>query len=501
MPLLPPDPPARPPTRTDHLLVGAAAALATAGAIAAGGEATGSAPADVVWTTLFAVLTVLAGAKSRRWTWFVAAGVAAAAAPDLVVALPALAGLVLATVNAAVGRRTRVIGAVVLGLALQTLLRLELDDPFGLSTLVATVALLPALVSGLRLCRPAARRTLVAGGAVVALVGVALAVAQAIAVVDARPSVEAGINAAQAGFDAARDGDEPTAVARFAEANAAFEEADDALSTPWARAGRAIPVLGQHARAIGEVTAAGAELTETAAQAAEEAPIEELQFQDGVLDLQQVAAFAEPVAETEAALLDADATAADVDSGWLLSPLADRVDQFAAEVDEALPQAELARSGIAVAPDLFGGDGIRRYFLAFVTPSEQRGLGGFMGNFGVLTAADGDLTLARSDEIAVLQQALPEEGAELTGPEDYVARYDRFNPGGTPGDITLSPDFPSVAEVIDQVFAASGGQAVDGVILVDPFALESLLTFTGPISVTGYDQRPHLGQCGRVPAA
>lgn len=484
---LPPDSPARPPTRLDHVLVPAIAVAAAAGALAAQSEPTGTTVADAVWSIVFAVLVVLAGAKARRWTWIVAAGIAAAAAPSLVVGLPAFGALILAIVNGAVSRRRRFIGALVLALALQTLLRLDLDEPFGLSTLVAAVALLPALLSGFSLCRPTTRRVLVAGGVVVVVVSVGLAVAQVMAVVDARPSVEAGIDAAQAGFDAARDGDEATAVTQFTEAQAAFAEADDVLSSPWARAGRAVPVLGQHARAIGEITGSGVRLTATAAQAAEEAPIDELQFQDGVLDLQQVAAFTEPVARTEAALVDADATATDVDRGWLLGPLADRVDQFAAEIDAALPEAELARRGVAVAPGLFGGEGTRRYLLAFMTPAEQRALGGFIGNFGVLTANGGDLTLARSDPIAAFERALPEGGAEVTHPEDFVARYARNQPGGQPGDTTLSPDFPSVAEVLGQTYPAAYDRDLDGVILVDPYALQALLTFTGPIRVTGYD--------------
>ena len=142
-----------------------------------------------------------------------------------------------------------------------------------------------------------------------------------------------------------------------------------------------------------------------------------------------------------------------------------------------------------MAPGLFGGHGLRRYFLAFVTPAEQRALGGFMGNFGVLTANDGDLNLARSDEIAALERPLRAMDATVTAPPapaDFVARYGRFAPGIEPGDITMSPDLPSVARVIAQVYAESGGQELDGVILVDPIALQALLTFTGPITVEGY---------------
>ena len=486
MPLLPPDPPARPPTRVENLLVGAIAVGAGVGAAFAGGEATGWAPADIAWPVAFAVLAVLAGAKARRWTWLVATGVAAAAAPSLAVAAPALVGLAIAVANVAVGRRTRVVGAVAAGLAVQTLLRLELDEPFGTASLVALAALAPLLFTGFRRSRTRTRRIVVGAVATLLVLGVGLAALQAWAVVDARASVASGIDAARAGFEAARAGEEADAVEQFDAATADFEAANDALTTPWGLAGRAVPVLGQHARAMQEVTDAGATLSATAAQAAGDAPIEELQFVDGALDLAQVAEFGPPLAEAEAGLVAAETTVAEVDSGWLVPPLADRVDEFAAEVDEALPQAEIASEGVAVAPSLFGGEGLRRYFVAFVTPAEQRGMGGFMGNFGVLNADDGDLTLVRSDEIIALQDPLVARGGTVTAPADYVARYGRFQPGIRPGDVTLSPDFPSVSTVIGEIFPQSGGQALDGVILVDPIALEALLTFTGPITVTGY---------------
>ncbi len=489
MPLLPPDPPARPPTRVDHLAVAAAAGAAAIGAVLASCEPTGWRPADIVWSAGFAVVVVLAGAKARRWTWLTAAAIGAAAAPDLAVAAPALLGLVITLVSVVGERRTRVVGAVVLALALQSLLRLDLDDPYGLASLVAAAGVLPALVSGYRRASQPIRRTVQVGAVAFGLTATGLAIAQALVVVEARSSVAAGIDAAQSGFDAARDGEEAASVEQFDAAADAFTEANDSLTAPWALAGRAVPLLGQHARAVEDITSAGADLAATASGAAQDAPIEELRFTDGALDLRQVSAFDAPLAEAEAALAAADDTVTTVNSGWLLPPLASRVDEFAAEIDEARPQAEIAQAGVAVAPGLFGGHGLRRYFLAFVTPAEQRALGGFMGNFGVLTANEGDLNLARSDEIDALERPLRAMDATVTAPPapaDFVARYGRFAPGIEPGDITMSPDLPSVARVIAQVYAESGGQELDGVILVDPIALQALLTFTGPITVEGY---------------
>jgi Protein of unknown function (DUF4012) len=462
------------------------AVAAAVGAVATSGEPAGWLPADLVWRGGLAVLAVICGAKAHRWTWVVAAAVACAAAPDLATAAPALAALAVAVASVAFGRRNRIAGALVLGLAVQTLLRLDMSEPSGLATLVAAAGLLPAMVSAYGRSHRSTRRVVrwSLGGLV--LVSIALSVGQAMAVLDARSSVEAGIDYAQAGFDAAREGEEDAAVEQFSLAAAEFEDANDSLSVPWARAGRAVPVLGLHARAMYDITSVGTELADTAAVATSDAPLEELQFRNGILDLAQVAEFEDPLDRADAALVEADGVVDTVRSPWLLGVLDDRVDQFADEVDEARPQAELARRGVEVAPELFGGDGLRRYFIAFTTPAEQRGMGGFMGNFGILTADHGDLELASSDEVRVLEQLTRARGVDVTGPPDYVNRYGRFQPEISPGDVTLSPDFPTVATVIAQLYEDAGLGEIDGVILVDPFALQALLTFTGPIEVEGY---------------
>ena len=85
---------------------------------------------------------------------------------------------------------------------------------------------------------------------------------------------------------------------------------------------------------------------------------------------------------------------------WLVDPLAGGVADFADEVDRALPDAELAIQAVRLAPGLFGGEGQRHYYIAFTQPAESRGLGGFVGNFGELTAVDGDVELTRSGRIA-----------------------------------------------------------------------------------------------------
>jgi len=69
-----------------------------------------------------------------------------------------------------------------------------------------------------------------------------------------------------------------------------------------------------------------------------------------------------------------------------------------------------------------------------------------------------------------------------------VERYGRFHPGKYFQDVTLSPDPPSVASAVAQLYPEMGGEKIDGVLTVDPYALAALLQFTGPVTIDGFDQ-------------
>src|SRR4029079_14173847 len=75
----------------------------------------------------------------------------------------------------------------------------------------------------------------------------------------------------------------------------------------------------------------------------------------------------------------------------------------------------------------------------------------------------------------------------LTAPEDYKHRYGPSHPENMIQNVTLSPDFPSVAQVIEGVYPQTGGQPVDGVISMDPIALAQFLRLPGPVRVPDYN--------------
>ncbi len=169
---------------------------------------------------------------------------------------------------------------------------------------------------------------------------------------------------------------------------------------------------------------------------------------------------------------------------WLLPPLRSRLDAVTSKLDRARGAIDLASQTARVAPAILGGDGPRHYFVAFMTPAESRGLDGFIGSFGELVADHGRITLTRSGPIGELDR-VPVGSRHISGPADYLARYGGFRPQDLFQDLTYSPDFHSVADVIAQMYPQSGGGPIDGVLAIDPAGLGALLAFTGPITIPG----------------
>ena len=464
------------------------AVAAAVGAAFASGAATGYPAVDAGFRMAFAVSVTLTAAKSRRWTWVFLAGVSATAATGRTVTAVGLVALGVALAAVLADVRRRPLGALIGALSVQVLLRLSLDAPLGTSALIAAVAVAPVLVSGLLRCSDLTRRR-VRTCAVVATVAVGLAgLGLSVAVFQSRHDVSQATAEARDGFNAARDRNGDLAVERLYAASTHFTAANDRLNSPWAIPARLVPILGHQANVIETMTAQGAALADTAASATADADIDALEFNDGRIDLGLLQQFEGPL-ERSTAALQASSDAVDrTDSPWVLGPLRTRVAAFDRQVQEALPQAELASTAVRLAPDLLGGVAPRHYFIAFTQPAESRGLGGFVGNFGELTATDGKLDLTRSGRIGELRSATDPATRHISGPADYLARYGRFQPQDFLQDVTLSPDFPSVAKVFAELYPQAGGRAVDGVIVVDPVALAAFLNFTGPIQVAGLDQ-------------
>ncbi|MGQ0521397.1 MAG: DUF4012 domain-containing protein [Actinomycetota bacterium] len=393
-------------------------------------------------------------------------------------------GLVAAVLAAGEGKGVPALQALAGGALAQAALRLEWPEPTGASAAAAALIVAPVLLSGLGRAPAPVRRT--AGRAAAGFVVFALvsSVAAVLAALGARTSVDQGVKAAREGLAAVERSDRDGAADGFGRAAAAFDEAEGSIGAWWARPAFAVPVVGQHAKALEILASSGAELAEVGARAAREADPSTLRLTNGGFDLDALAAVRRPVESALASLERSADELGDADSPWLVAPVADRLDELAIRVRSARSTTRTAVLALRHAPALLGADEPRRYFVAVQNPAETRGNGGLLANFGELVAENGRLTLGRFGRHEELMLGGAGASRTLSGPPDYVRRYAAASPARF-WNVNLSPDFPTMAQVIEELYPQSGGAEIDGVISVDPYAFAAFLRLVGPIQVPG----------------
>ena len=464
-----------------------ALAFAAAGAVSSPAP-TGVRAVDALLAAALCAVTVLLSATADRWLLSAAAALAVAgttgAATDwpAAVALGVAAGAIVARPN------VRIAKPVVGGLVAIAALRFSWPSPVRASAVLAALVLGLICLSGFgglrRRARTRVRRAaLVSAGfaGVAALMGV-------IAATQARPAVQNGIDAATAGLQAARSGDVANATKLLDEASGAFSKARGQLDAWWTRPALAVPVVAPQSRALRAMAASGASLSEAGARTIGAVDVARLQLVDGKVALDEVVALRQPARRAFLTLAAAEARLSRVGSPWLVPPVSNRLEGLTERVTRARGEARTVMVSADVAPGLLGLDGPRRYFLAVQTPSELRASGGFIGNFGEISADRGRLTLDKVGRTDDLNRGGNPQTRRLIAPADYTARYSRFDVELLWQNITMSPDFPTVARAIAGLYPQSGGRPVDGVVAVDPIALAALLEVIGPVQVPAWPE-------------
>jgi UDP-N-acetylmuramyl pentapeptide phosphotransferase/UDP-N-acetylglucosamine-1-phosphate transferase len=319
-----------------------------------------------------------------------------------------------------------------------------------------------------------------------ALIAVA-SIPSALAAFQARRTVDNARVLVERALDAARAGDAKTARARFGEAAGEFEDARGTLDNPVVSMGLAIPVVGPNLRAARDIARVGGDLARSGEKTAETVDPDRLHVVDGTVPLAEVQRVTPELARGARDLDRAVRSLDRIDHTFLLPPVRDGLRKVDRQLANASSEADNAVASARLAPAIFGGQGTRRYFLAVQNTAEQRATGGFIGNWGILTAENGKVQLDHLERISVLN---PPAGSArpLTAPEDYLRRYQRFEPSQTWQNINMSPDFPTVAQVMADQYRLASGEQVDGFLAVDPEGLAALLRLTGPVSVSGWPE-------------
>jgi Protein of unknown function (DUF4012) len=145
--------------------------------------------------------------------------------------------------------------------------------------------------------------------------------------------------------------------------------------------------------------------------------------------------------------------------------------------------------GARLLPAALGETGTKRYFVAFETDAEARGLGGLPGSYAILQAHNGRLHFVRfgSDADLIGARAHIHLGADYRR-EFHSTFGPTFSPASGPEQDILnsnpSPHFPDSARIWMSMWEDKFHQHIDGAIATDPTALSYLLGATGGVTLT-----------------
>ncbi len=483
--------------RVDERTAAAIAVLAAAVALFSGAQPTGHRVVDALTIFISVGAVVWAAASAPWWMVAAAAGVGAVVAFDPVVAtigaMGFMGGLLVGVRRQDLSEVRSVVGAV----AANVLIRSDLEGFLGLSALIGIGCGIALLVVGLRR-RPSSIRK--AGWIACATVGAAAVVAVlgvAVAGVGARPDVTEAASTARQAVDALNEGDYQAAADLFETSAAGFRRADNRLGGLLASPARLVPGISQNVTAGADLSAAAATATSEAAASLRQIDPSTLQVAGGSIDLEAVRSVETPLQRVQDALAQLRDVVADTDSPWVAGPIRSELDELQADFDDNEERLENALDAVRLAPALLGGDGSRRYLILFTSPAEARGLGGFVGNYAEIEIDNGTISVAkfaRRSELEDANQASPAFCAAC--PAELLQRYGRFGLNTGPDDavgsrgwsnITMAAHFPYVAEAAQVLYPQSGGNPIDGVILMDPYVIQALMAYTGPIEVPELD--------------
>lgn len=158
--------------------------------------------------------------------------------------------------------------------------------------------------------------------------------------------------------------------------------------------------------------------------------------------------------------------------------LSPRLGRLLGLTDRVLPLLRAGVTAAQLAPELLGTTEPRRYLILAQNDDERRPTGGWISGVGLVTVEGGEVTdLVFLDSWAVDNLEVPHE----IPPEPML----RFLWAGIwlLRDANWSPDFPTSAQVAEDILERDQGIRVDGVVAVNQAALQLLVSALEPLTL------------------
>jgi uncharacterized protein DUF4012 len=274
------------------------------------------------------------------------------------------------------------------------------------------------------------------------------------------------------------------AAADFESARQAFLRAQGEPGNVLLRVEGALPFVGRTPDALVSLSRIGAQVAEGGADVArgvERLPhgLSSLGLVDGRIQLDSLRSLAPYVRRARASLDSAARVTTRLPNSWVIGRVAEARDLVRERLARALPLVRSADALLSSLPRFAGQGRAARYFVAAQNSSELRGTGGLLGNYAILTIREGHISIGRFKDISDLPD-LP--AAKAPSPsKDFDDLYGPFGGGGFWPNINMTPDAPTAATLIEQMYQRVADQRLDGTIFFDLQGLTDLLRATGPV--------------------
>lgn len=447
-----------------------------------------AAPTGVEWVDrcevgLVVATVALAASRARRWTLITGASVAALLTPLPLWPL-AVAALVLSVGLFQRNLRDRVAGTAVgglVGVCASDFVHLGWLGPVIVASVFATI-----FFSGFRRTSRANRRRVRRTAQLLLAVGVVLLAATGITAVTARGDLQVAARSTSAGAAATRNGEDVEATKQFVEAARAFDAVSGRLAKPWVEATKLIPGVAQNLTAVGTATREGSRVSASAAALMNGLDYSSVQRKEGGVDTAKLAEFAPDAARLASTMGSASTSVASASSPLLAPPVADRLDEMSSELTKMAAQTNTAALATQLLPGILGADFGRRYLVIFANPAESRDLGGILASWAILSAEGGHLDVTESGSPIDLFGPL-DERMSIDDPGRLAPSFLDMAPQQWPQNWTSTIDLQAVARVASDLMIDSGRAPVDGVLYLDPYALQAFVSLSGPVKIPGFD--------------
>ena len=167
-----------------------------------------------------------------------------------------------------------------------------------------------------------------------------------------------------------------------------------------------------------------------------------------------------------------------IDRSELVAPVGDAVLALENKLAAAASVTGTGARAARLLPPMFGANGPRDYLVVFQNLAEPRATGGIFGSFAAVHVDQGTVTVLDEGTPARTLGVFDPPVVQLS-PEQIRLHTER--PAVYPADVNFTPDFAVAADLFAKMYTARTGNAVDGVIAIDPVALSYLMAGTGPV--------------------